>query len=568
MRFITSIVLLASSLVVLVLGIGQQTWLRPQPTVTDTLELSGSAPAVVIGGDVLSSHSGPVQITVTSSGNIAAGIAIQDDVNAWLGDGEADVFSLATGSTPQTRSEVGTSTDVPSAAGSDLWLEEFVGTDQLTFTTEVSAAESLIIAGGSGSIPSAVSLTWAQDTSAPLAIPLVIIGSIALIAGAIMLGFAIRHERRVVAPRRASRRASDPRRNKASSGRNRGRRSAEMTAVVASGLVLVLLSGCSNGAVSAASSSLESQSAAVNDGVSEDSPRLTSSQVEGIVSDISSVAATADANRDTNLIATRFAGAALQLRLSNYTARGADSSIAALAAIPDVTPTVFLPQLSSDWPRQAFVILDDETSSEPPTALMLVQNDARSNYVVRSDVQLISGVPFPSLPTAEVGGVALAADTSLLSVSPSEVGNAYADVIANGASSTYASLFSSTTDSFIDATKTHESTVTSDLGARGTVTFTRTQDSATPALSMSTADSGAIVAVYMLETETSKPNSGYELTLTGDAKALLGKSSTSKGVQETYGDMLLFSVPAAGTTSAGVTLLGFSSGLVKVEELP
>ncbi len=568
MRFFTSIVLLVSSIVVLVIGIAQQTWLKPQPTVTESLALTGNSPAVVVGGDVLSSHDGPVTVTVRAPGEIAAGVAITSDVTAWLGDGVADVFSRDATSSVQARAVVGTAADVPTVAGSDLWTQQFTGSDDLSFKLTVIPDESLIISSGGGVVASSVTLLWAQDTSTPLAIPLLLIGGFALLAGATMLAFAIHYERRVVSPRRKSRRGAgsrggSSRRAGTAVKRKRGRRAASLS-VATSLAVTLALTGCvSDGALSSSSSSAAPEANTV---VSESAPRLTTAQVNRIVADISKVASTADKERDSKLIATRFAGPALAIRLKNYVIRGKNAKVASPTTIPNVAPKVFLPQLDSAWPRQAFVLLDDEGAKEPPIALMLVQADARSNYVVQSEVELLSDITFPALPTAEAGGVSLASDTSLLSVAPAAIGTAYSDLIANGASSQYASLFTSTTDTFVTATQLHEASIAKDLGKQGTVKFSRTQDPQTAALSMSTADSGAIVAVFMLDVETSKPKSGYELTVSGEAKALLGKATTSKAVTTTYGDMLLFSVPPAGATTTGVSLLGFTSGLVDVKE--
>lgn len=566
MRFVTSIVLLVASIFLIITGIAQQTWLKPQPTSTEYLSLSGSSSAIVVGGDLLTKKADTVTVSVDAPGAIAAGVGIDSDVKAWLGDGIADSFTLDPSSSVQARTTVGTTSDVPSVAGSDLWTQQFSGENTLRFTLSVTAAESLIISGGSSVIPSSVSLTWSQDTSTPLAIPLMLIGGVLLVAGAITLILAIRHERRVISPRRKSRRAAESRRSGRAAAKKKGRRAAASMSALSVTLAVATLTGCVAGGASS-SSSAESASAAENSVVSDDTPHLTTSQVENIIGEISAVATKADADKDSTLVKTRFTGAALQIRLKNYAMRAKSSKVSAPVAIPDVSPSVFLPQLDPSWPRQAFVILDDESNSEPPVALMLVQETPRSNYLVNSVVELLSGVTFPALPKAEAGGVSLAADTSLLTIAPNAVGTAYLDYVSKGSKSTYASLFSSTGDAFLEATRAHEKSVRKDLGKQATVSFSRSQDSSIAALSMSTVDSGAIVAVFVTETETSKPKSGYELTVSGEAKVLLGKSSTSKGISTTYGDMLLFSVPAAGDTTNAVSLLGFSSGLTNVKEI-
>ena len=82
---------------------------------------------------------------------------------------------------------------------------------------------------------------------------------------------------------------------------------------------------------------------------------------------------------------------------------------------------------------------------------------------------------------------------------------------------------------------------------------------------MATADSGAIVAVFVTDVETMTPADGYELEVSGETAALLGKSTTEKSVVATYGDVFLFSVPGAGSTQK-VSLLGFRSGIISAEE--
>ena len=58
-----------------------------------------------------------------------------------------------------------------------------------------------------------------------------------------------------------------------------------------------------------------------------DPPVVSVPQVENILADVSAVATKADTDRDATLLATRFAGPALELRLANYAIRDVDASL-------------------------------------------------------------------------------------------------------------------------------------------------------------------------------------------------------------------------------------------------
>ena len=84
---------------------------------------------------------------------------------------------------------------------------------------------------------------------------------------------------------------------------------------------------------------------------------------------------------------------------------------------------------------------------------------------------------------------------------------------------------------------------------------------------MATIDAGAIVAVHLYETKLAQPNEeGSAVTFSGQTKALSGISITETGIKSTYGDQLLFYVPAAGSSDK-IVLLGYTQGLVAASEI-
>lgn len=89
----------------------------------------------------------------------------------------------------------------------------------------------------------------------------------------------------------------------------------------------------------------------------------------------------------------------------------------------------------------------------------------------------------------------------------------------------------------------------------------------TPAVSMTTLDSGAIVGITLTDAETVKPTSADAVIRFGDnakANALTGVSESAKGVVTTYEFQLFFSVPAQGSTEQ-IKLLASRQDLVSVE---
>ena len=84
---------------------------------------------------------------------------------------------------------------------------------------------------------------------------------------------------------------------------------------------------------------------------------------------------------------------------------------------------------------------------------------------------------------------------------------------------------------------------------------------------MATLDSGAIVAVSMIDSETIAPTSADAVIKFGEnpeAKALTGVEEAAKGVVTTYGLQLFFSVPAQGSTEQ-IRLLAVHQDILNVE---
>src|SRR5690606_12564198 len=96
--------------------------------------------------------------------------------------------------------------------------------------------------------------------------------------------------------------------------------------------------------------------------------------------------------------------------------------------------------------------------------------------------------------------------------------------------------------------------------------FDMTPSTAEP-VSLTTLDSGAIVAVSLIDTETITPTSEDAVIKFGDnanAKALTGASESAKGVETSYGFQVFFAVPAQGSTEQ-IRLLAVHQDLLGVK---
>jgi hypothetical protein len=302
--------------------------------------------------------------------------------------------------------------------------------------------------------------------------------------------------------------------------------------------------------------------------VATDKPPVVSvSQLESIVSKVALVAQQADADRDADLIKERFDGPALELREANYAIRKVDKNYAALPAIPSGPVKVTLPQQNDKWPRTVFTVVHDPADTAvAPTALMLVQQSPRENYKVVYAVQLEADAVLPEMAAAEVGTQRLQPDVKIFALQPDELALAYGNVLLNGESSPYFKSFDTSGDSLVasigyDAKVKRKKSIPK-IASMKFGNLVGVGD----VIPMVTNDSGAIVAVYLNETEEVRPvEPGAIINAEGAVKSLSRVSSTTKGTIATYGDQLLFYVPPA-TSGQKIVLLGWASALIAAKE--
>lgn len=585
MRFIVAIVSFVIAFLMISYGIAQRTVLAEPDHVAAVANISTDARVTVIPGKVLTAIAGRQKVQIVATGTIFAAYARTTDVLGWVGDAQYNQLGIDLKTSRLTSKVVGSnSADVPDPHGSDLWLGEYTRDNGLTFIVNVPANVSVIImSDGKTPAPGQISITWPVDNRTPWSGPLIVGGVILLLIGLALYLWALSHLRKLRGPRRrppkmpkAPRQLKSRQPKRKAITATKGRRSiSRMSALTPMVLIGTLtLAGCSadhwpdlgGGVVSP--SPTPATTLAPEPAKDEKPPVVTVPQLESIVAKIAAVAQKADADRNVAALSTRFTGPALALRTANYAIRGVDASYAAPQAIPSGQVEVTLPQQNDTWPRTVFTVVKDATDDKvAPTALMLVQDTARDNYKVVYAMALTANAPTLKTAPAAVGTQRLNPDVKVLAIPPSQLATEYGDILLKGDASTYYKLFDIANDPLeksIGAAAKAARLKT--LPAIASMQFANVPGAA-DVIAMASNDSGAIVAVYLTETETVKPvEAGAVINAEGAVKSLSGISTTTKGTVATYGDQLLFYVPPL-TSEGKIIILGWASALVAAKEL-
>lgn len=217
MRYVLAIVSLAISGVLLLLGIGQRTFLAGPSEIVYSLAADETASYAVLDVSELEKVNGQANI-VTRGETAFTALANTRDAEAWLEP--FDHIKLTVD--PATKELVQTPVrgeepkldllDVDDEGkvvpidprGSDLWLTERVGGEAGTrLAVEPAAEQSIIIAGAdAGPIPNGAAVVWVQDRATPLAGPLLAGGGLFAALGAVLYLIAFDRDKRALGPRR------------------------------------------------------------------------------------------------------------------------------------------------------------------------------------------------------------------------------------------------------------------------------------------------------------------------------------------------------------------------------
>lgn len=207
MRYILAAVSLAISLVLLGLGIGQRTVWAPPETIVSQLAEATDAQILVIPGTTMNANDGRQSVVIAGDGPITAVVGRDHDVLGWVGDSARAVAAIDAAGALTLDEQGGSTDDLPQLAGSDMWIEEYVGEGQVRFSIDLPVGYSIAIAGAPGTAaPADVRIEWPFDAKTPLFGPLVTAGLVFLALALLLFLLALRSHRRKRGPQRRSHR--------------------------------------------------------------------------------------------------------------------------------------------------------------------------------------------------------------------------------------------------------------------------------------------------------------------------------------------------------------------------
>lgn len=428
MRFVLAISALVLSGIMLVLGIGQVTFLAGPHQVAYTRAFDAPNGLAVLEADQFGVVAGQANVVVQGKGAfIATGHA--RDIEAWTAPFAhaqvvADVATKSLEFSPVANDkeaskeyaaliEVEDPNDivVPSPYGSDLWQEqrgvaqvaaetkateedasaeagaEATESETVRLPVSLAADEAVIVSVAKSEAPASLSIEWVQDRSTPWAGPLLVGGGALALIGALLYLLAVDHDRRGLGPRRGRRGPLQGIRNLFGGSKSQKNKLADTNngQIAKRGVVIpalavtaaLALSGCAPSYWPDFSKPAEEPVATEEaDVVTTGAPvPVSSTQISRIISDVSALAGAADDSLDAAQLESRFTADALTERQANYTIRKAVSDYEVI--VPRITDEELgyqLVQSTEGWPRTIFVVVASKTEEvspaegeEPPT---------------------------------------------------------------------------------------------------------------------------------------------------------------------------------------------------------
>ena len=568
MRFLIAATLFIVSISFLLLGLAQRTIWAPPAVFAVNLVGQESQPYLIIPAEALSMMPGDATISSSGSGQVFLASGKDVDVLAWVAKTSHSIVESSVEDQSLKVIENPGTGDFISPVGSDLWISEFSGESMGQLVVPEGQDLSVLVASdGLTPAPERVRVSWPTENSTTVSDIFLSVGLglliIAIFFNVLALGKMIRNR----GPRRKVPKAPQgPRykpKNKGYDLPRRGRRSASnKIALVPASIGLVLaLSGCQVAEVPQATPT-PSESPTVSI-VDEIQPALNEEQVTRILADIQRVVADADASGETGLLQTRVEGPAFLFREANYLLRSKSPEVLPLPPISTSVVSITIISKTEYWPRALMVVTQE--GDELPQTLVIQQLSPREPYKLIYNMALLPGVEFPDVAAASDGAIPVEVDSLFLKISPLNLAPAYGDLIDNGPASEFFSQFDLTTDEFYEQIAKTQADQAENLDEATTVFSHELADA--NVVSLTTSDSGAIVALMMVDTWEIKPNSRTSaVTVSGDELLLLGVEGSRSGVSTRYGNMLLFYVPLASSDQK-IRLLGATQSLLSIEVL-
>jgi hypothetical protein len=566
MRFLIAATLFIVSISFLLLGLAQRTIWAPPAVFAVNLVGQESQPYLIIPAEALAMMPGDATITASGSAQVFVAAGRDVDVLAWVGQTSHSVAqSSEANQSLRVIQENGTG-DFVSPVGSDLWVSEASGESSVDLVVPEGQDLSVLVASdGLTPAPERVRVSWPTENSTTASDIFLSVGLGLLVIAIFFNVLALVKMIRNRGPRRKVPKAPQgPRykpKNKGYDLPRRGRRSAtNKIAFIPISLGLVLaLGGCQSVPIPEASPT-PSESPTVSI-VDEIQPALNEQQVSRILADIQKVVADSDASGETSLLQTRVEGPAFLFREVNYLLRSKSPDVLPLPPISTSVVSITMISKTEEWPRSLLVIT--EAGDDLPQALVIQQLSPREQYKLLYNMALLPGVEFPDVAAANQGAIPVDVDSLFLKISPINLAPAYGNLIDNGPSSEFFPLFDLSTDKFYEQIAQTQKDQTANL-EDATTAFSHALGDAN-VVSLTTSDSGAIVALMMVDTWEIKPSiRNSAVTVSGDELLLLGVEGSTRGISTRYGNMLLFYVPL-DSSEQRIRLLGATQSLLSIE---
>ena len=559
MRSKTAIALIAAGLVAILLGIGFRTIWAPPETLSASYSAGEStAPVTVIEPAVFGVHDERVDISVEADGEFLLAVGRAGDVDAWVGKAAHTSITAIDGGQLQAESVKGDA-QVPNPAGSDLWVSEETAdgqTDHRWIAPGDGEWSILLAADGKQPAPTAVTISWPNDNSAPWGIVLVIVGALLAVLGLALAALARRGGPGSDAGEPTGRRAAAEASGSTASGTAEGEpvrgglrlRAAEsarpVLAVAAAGLL----------AATALPPAHAGETAAPQE-AGDSYPVLLDGQLNRILDSVEAAVSAGDSARDAKELAPRVGGSALTLRKANYTVRAENPDVAAPAPVSAEPLKTAMVGTTAAWPRTAVAVTQGK-ENPVPQVIVLSQAGPRDNYKMVEAVQMLPGTTFPQVASEGGGTPAIASDSAEgLLHAPQQALEVLAANLNNGKNqdkvgkNTFAEQIRAFQDSQVKANKNAD------------ITFSRKVEPES-VQALKTADGGAMVFGYIRNVMSSVPaEPGATVELSDEFAALAGKDSTTSGVDVTYGESVAVYVPPAGAKDP-ISVIGVAQDLV------
>ena len=293
-------------------------------------------------------------------------------------------------------------------------------------------------------------------------------------------------------------------------------------------------------------------------------PDLTEAQEKEIRTRILDTLNQATEAKTTDGLDQVLSGPQLQIRTSEIQVAQKTGNLRKESTIPtDISQTVI--PTDDGWPRAVFTITTTTEDRQTQRLLVMTQASAHRNYKLWGVVRLLAGAQLPKFAVPKIGASMGHPDDSGLVATPADAVAHYADVLANGTNSQYASAFAD--DDFRKTIATTTATVQQGMEAnRGTQSQTFSAEPDAISI-MRSSDGGDLVVAQINSEWTRQAGEGREsLPASADETALFGGATPTSTLKVTYVNLVALYVPPA-SSGAQIQAVGAERQPVKVEAL-